>query len=278
MLQHVSRNTGRAALVVTLIAASTLVLADDKPSTTQERKDSNPGKTSGVILRVEPVEHGDQARKRSWRVTVNTESLLASIGAFLSTARLELRLIVSMQGGSGSSAPRQSRANPCLRVIPQDLRDPHIRASDLCASSHTVARVPPFDFGGARAGISQRIVKERPHCPDILILRQIRPTLASLSGSCFLLDGSSAIATVSFCRDRPDAGVPLRPFPGASCECFFAAIHNDFDRPHSSALATTGAGGIRMTLKPTAFSLGERSPNPSESRSSVPWKKHQRCV
>lgn len=96
MLQHVSRNTGRAALVGTLIAASTLVLADDKPSTTQERKDPNPGKTSGVILRVEPVEHGDQARKRSWRVTVNTESLLASIGAFLSTARLELRLIVSM--------------------------------------------------------------------------------------------------------------------------------------------------------------------------------------
>ena len=73
MLQHVSRSTGRAALVGTLIAASALVMADDKPSSTQERKDSNPGKTSGVILRVEPIEHGDQARKRSWRVTVNSD-------------------------------------------------------------------------------------------------------------------------------------------------------------------------------------------------------------
>jgi hypothetical protein len=51
MLQHVSRSTGRSALVATLIAASALVMADDKPSTTQERKDSNPGKTSGVIPR-----------------------------------------------------------------------------------------------------------------------------------------------------------------------------------------------------------------------------------
>ncbi len=24
----------------------------------------------------------------------------------------------------------------------------------------------------------------------------------------------------SFCRNRPDPGVPLRPFTGASCECF----------------------------------------------------------
>jgi len=33
-----------------------------------------------------------------------------------------------------------------------------------------------------------------------------------------------------------------------------------------------------MTLTPTASDRGERSPNPSESRSSVPWKKHERCV
>ena len=73
MLQHMSRSTGRAALVGTMIAASALVLADDKPSTTQDRKDSIPEKTSGVIVRVDPVEHGDQADKRSWRVTVNTD-------------------------------------------------------------------------------------------------------------------------------------------------------------------------------------------------------------
>ncbi len=33
-----------------------------------------------------------------------------------------------------------------------------------------------------------------------------------------------------------------------------------------------------ITLTPTASSRGEPSPNPSESRSSVPWKKHKRCV
>jgi hypothetical protein len=73
MLLHVSRSPGLAALVGTLIATSGLVLADDKPSSTQEGKDSNQGKTSGMILKVEPVGPGDQARKRSWRVTINTD-------------------------------------------------------------------------------------------------------------------------------------------------------------------------------------------------------------
>jgi len=33
-----------------------------------------------------------------------------------------------------------------------------------------------------------------------------------------------------------------------------------------------------MTLTPTASSRGERSRNASESRGTVPWKKHERCV
>ncbi len=33
-----------------------------------------------------------------------------------------------------------------------------------------------------------------------------------------------------------------------------------------------------ITLTPTASSRGERSPNLTESRSSVPWKKHERRV
>ena len=33
-----------------------------------------------------------------------------------------------------------------------------------------------------------------------------------------------------------------------------------------------------MTLMPTASDCGERSPNLTESRSSMPWKKHERCV
>ena len=47
---------------------------------------------------------------------------------------------MSIQGGTASSTPRQSRANSYHRVIPQDLRDPHIEANDLCASSHTPLR------------------------------------------------------------------------------------------------------------------------------------------
>ncbi len=32
-----------------------------------------------------------------------------------------------------------------------------------------------------------------------------------------------------------------------------------------------------MTLTPTASTRGERSPNPDQSRSSVPWKTHEKC-
>jgi len=73
-------------------------------------------------------------------------------------------------------------------------------------------------------------------------------------------------------------GVPLRPFPGAPCKCFSPPIHYDFGRSSGLALAARGAGGIRMTLTPTASGRGERSPNLTESRSSLPWKKHERCV
>src|SRR5271157_3184280 len=67
----------------------------------------------------------------------------------------------------------------------------------------------------------------------------------------------------------------LSPVPHANA---FPPIHQYFDRSSGSALATKGDGGVGMTLTPTASSRGERSPNLTESRSSVPWKKHERCV
>ena len=114
MLQHVSRSTGRAALVGTMIAASALVLADDKPSSTQERKDSNPGKTSGVILRVEPV---DQAGKRTWRVTVNTDVVWRD---FVRDQAVD----PSKAARTGTARPRSRAGNRWLR------RD--IRATRRC--------------------------------------------------------------------------------------------------------------------------------------------------
>jgi hypothetical protein len=59
-------------------------------------------------------------------------------------------------------------------------------------------------------------------------------------------------------------GVPLRPFPGGPCECFSPPIHYDFGRSSGLALAARGAGGVRMTLTPTASSRSERFPNLTE--------------
>lgn len=73
MLQQASRRIGQAALMAILIAVSAWVLADEKSSVAPQRKNSNPARTSGVIVKVEPVEQGDQASKRIWRVTVNTD-------------------------------------------------------------------------------------------------------------------------------------------------------------------------------------------------------------
>ncbi len=72
MLQQMSRSVSQAGLIVILIGVSALVLADDRPGN-QQRKATNTGKTSGVIVKIEPVEQGDQARKRDWRVTINTD-------------------------------------------------------------------------------------------------------------------------------------------------------------------------------------------------------------
>ena len=73
MLQQASRRIGQAALMAILIAVSAWVLADEKSSVAPQRKNSNPARTSGVIVKVEPVEQSDQASKRIWRVTVNTD-------------------------------------------------------------------------------------------------------------------------------------------------------------------------------------------------------------
>jgi len=67
--------------------------------------------------------------------------------------------------------------------------------------AHT-RRAPPFRLGDARVCVSHRIVKDHPHHPDILSLRQDRPTLASVSGRWSLLDGMRAIATGSFLAER----------------------------------------------------------------------------
>ncbi len=68
-------------------------------------------------------------------------------------------------------------------------------------------RALPFRFGGARACFSHRNVKDHPHYPDILSLRQNYPSLAIVSGTCSPFDGMSSIATRPL---PPDARRPFR--------------------------------------------------------------------
>src|SRR5271157_4552842 len=59
-------------------------------------------------------------------------------------------------------------------------------------------------FTGRRgAGHRRGDAKHHPHCPDILSLRQDCPNFASVSGSCSLLDGTSALVVGSFCLNQP---------------------------------------------------------------------------
>jgi hypothetical protein len=71
-----------------------------------------------------------------------------------------------------------------------------------------------------------------------MILRQDHPTLAGVSGICFLLDGINLTATGSFFRNHADEGVTSRPFPRCSMRLLFAAIHSHFDSSSGAALAT----------------------------------------
>jgi len=78
------------------------------------------------------------------------------------------------------------------------------------------------------------------HDLHIMILRQDRPTLASVSGICFLLGGINSTATGSFCLNQPDEGVSSRPFPRCPTRPLFASIHRDIDPSRDAAVATRG--------------------------------------
>ena len=59
-------------------------------------------------------------------------------------------------------------------------------------------------FSGRRgAGHRRGDAKHHAHSPDILSLRQDCPNSASVSGSCSLLDGTSALVVGSFCLNQP---------------------------------------------------------------------------
>ena len=93
-------------------------------------------------------------------------------------------------------------------------------------------------LGKAVACLSHRNVKEHPHYPDILSLRQNRPTLASVSGRWSLLDGMSAIVVGSFYGTNStntfDHGLSAR-YP---MRLLFSSIHCYLDPSSGAALCT----------------------------------------
>gem|GEM_PF-3985911 len=133
----------------------------------------------------------------------------------LETGWPEPRAARSIRGEPSSAANRQAFASPSYLAFPQGLRNPHIGQIDFRVSKNR-RRAPPFRFGNARACFSHRNVKDSPHCPDIRSLRQKCPRLASVSGKWSLLDGMSAIATGSFCRNQSNQYLASRPFSPVS--------------------------------------------------------------
>jgi hypothetical protein len=80
--------------------------------------------------------------------------------------------------------------------------------------------------------------EQHPRFPYFMILRQDRPTLASPSGICFLLDGINSTTAGSFFPNQPDEGISSRPFPRSPMRLLFAPIHSDLDPSNGAAPAT----------------------------------------
>ena len=92
---------------------------------------------------------------------------------------------------ASSSANRQTFANPSYLALPHGWHNTQIVQVDFHASGNR-RRAPSSRSCDARACFSHRIEKDPPHDPPILRVRQKRPSLASVSGTCFFLDGVSA--------------------------------------------------------------------------------------
>lgn len=158
-----------------------------------------------------------------------------------------------MRGGPGRSPTRQG------------LHDPHIRSDDL-SFNHLTCRVPPFPFGGARAGLPQRTVSERSQCPSIMILRQDRSTFGSLPGFSFLLDG------INSALDRSG---------GAAVATW--AWHELLAGQAGDGLPSVLGGGARhsvtfRTADPGACGAGPVSPGDRPYRRRSPWLAHTHHV
>jgi len=183
---------------------------------------------------------------------------------------------------------RQAFASPHYLAIPRDLRYRQIKRVGFVMSKNTHARLaPPFRLGGARACFSHRIIKDHPHCPDILSLRQNRPTLANVSGRWSLLDGMSAIVAGSFYGANPmnspsPARLPSRmqTMPGKSLATSLKpkrrALNDMRFRTWSRKVRETRSSSSQKRSEPAAHPCRGPGGQAADEHGGPPWFKGTR--
>src|SRR5208337_4721352 len=113
-----------------------------------------------------------------------------------------------------------------------------------------------------------------------MILRQDRPTLASVSGIGFLIDGINAVATGSLWRSQPDGDIGS-PLPRCPMRLLFTSIRSALgsllpQQPRSAQILTAdrGSRGIRdqprNPPKYTEKRIRINFPFPCPSRGQLP--------
>jgi len=131
-------------------------------------------------------------------------SQLALFGAFLTTTWPQPR--ADRQYGVNLAALPIVKLSPVVIAWLSRKTGTTVRPSGLVSACKMDTPRAALRLGGARACFSHRIIKDHPHCPDILSLRQNRRTLASVSGRWSLLDGMNAFAIAESGMGHPLSG------------------------------------------------------------------------
>jgi len=142
-------------------------------------------------------------------------------GAFLMTAHHGTHPASSWRVGFGTALPPSIQGQPLPPSDPAGSARSSYRIERSRCVDQPSRRAPLFPFGGARASIRQRIVKERLRFPSSMILRWDRPPLESWSGMLSFLDDTRSLATGLFFPNQPEEGIPSRPFPRCPMRLLF---------------------------------------------------------
>ncbi len=164
-------------------------------------------------------------------------SQLALFGAFLTTTWPQPR--ADRQYGVNLAALPIVKLSPVVIAWLSPKTGTTVRPIGLVSACKMDTPRAAHRVGGARAWFSHRIIKDHPHCPDILSLRQNRRTLASVSGRWSLLDGMNAFAIAESGMGHPLSGTRetwMAPFDSDT-------LHASRSTPHASRSTTPVPAG-----------------------------------